>query len=518
MLPDEPDDKPGSTPAEAATPNPPAPEAGEATEGGVSPETTEATEALPAQATEATSPPEDALVEVDAAAASAPPLFALGEPEQAPLAAVFKRRRGGGGSRERRSSRRDGEPIDKRPPEGGATSGSGSYDVVLTDAFRVPDSAVISEEDIGPPMAVEAGPPPSAGTAAEEGEPPLVVAPPQPAPSVAPPTIPPAAARSLPPTPPEVAVPPPPVETPVPDIDDSIEIPDDTEPAARVGVSEAAVDLDPVMAVDAILSLARKSAAVRRTPTAGAWFADLFGNDYFLAHPQRLGPSTLNEVEFIESALRAPAGGRLLDVCCGYGRHTVPLAAKGYELVGLDLSLDMLKAALGRAQASSLAIKFVHGDMRDLNFKEVFDGAFCFDSSFGFFTEPENLMVLRGVFDAVKRGGRFILEVANRDYALRGIPTRNWWEGDGCLVQEDIEFDHLTSRLAIKRFAVFADGMQREYNISMRLYAVHELLRMFQMVGFEILEISGNRHTAGLYFGPESNRIIMVAEKPASRA
>jgi SAM-dependent methyltransferase len=321
-------------------------------------------------------------------------------------------------------------------------------------------------------------------------------------------------------TPPPVPPPPPPapkVEAAAPDAEDSIEIPDDTEPAARVGLPENAVDLDPALAVDTILSLARKSAAVRRTPTAGAWFAELFGNDYFLAHPQRLGPATTREVEFIEAALRIPNGGRILDLCCGYGRHTVPLAAKGYELVGLDLSLDMLKAALGRAQANSLAIKFVHGDMRDLNFREVFDGVYSFDSSFGFFTEPENLMVLRGVHDALKRGGRFVLDVANRDSAIRGIPTRNWWEGDGCLVQEDIEFDYMTSRLVIKRFAVFADGMQREYNISMRLYAVHELVRMLQMVGFEVRELSGNRHTTGAFFGPESNRIILVAEKPASR-
>ena len=225
----------------------------------------------------------------------------------------------------------------------------------------------------------------------------------------------------------------------------------------------------------------------------------------------------MGEASFIETSLRVPAGGRILDLACGYGRHTIPLAAKGYELVGLDLSLDMLKAALTRAQAESLAIKFVHGDMRDLNFRELFDGAFCYDSSFGFFSEPENLMVLRGLGDALKRGGRLLIDVANRDYAIRGIPTRNWWEGDGCLVQEDIEFDHTTSRLAIKRFAVFADGMQREYNISMRLYSLHELLRMLQMVGFEVREVSGNRNTPGSFFGAESNRLIVLAEKPYSR-
>jgi SAM-dependent methyltransferase len=428
------------------------------------------------------------------------PAFAADDPAAAPLAAVFKRRKGSPGATtgSRRASRRNTDSVElelaqARAESPAVQSDAGGYDVVLTDAFRV-DDAPRGPSDGGalPPVVAQA--PPS---------PPPVASPPRPEPPPPPVAAPTSAAPRL--------------ETPTPDADESIEIPDDTEPAARIALPDNAVDLDPALAVDTILSLARKSATVRRTPTAGAWFAELFGNDYFLAHPQRLGPSTAAEVTLIESALKLGAGARVLDLCCGYGRHTVPMAAKGYEVVGLDLSLDMLKAALGRAQANALAIKFVHGDMRDLNFRDVFDGIYCFDSSFGFFTEPENLMVLRGVHDALKRGGRFILDVANRDYALRGIPTRNWWEGDGCLVQEDIEFDHLTSRLAIKRFAVFADGMQREYNISMRLYALHELVRMIQMVGFEVREISGSRHTPGAFFGPESNRIILTAEKVGPR-
>ncbi len=481
MLPDEPDDKPGSNPAE---PDDAKPSGGEA------------------------SAPE----------AANEPIFALGETEQVPLAAVFKRRRGGATPGPRRSPPVDliGEAVDSAVTEArsvtpAAGSGQADYDVVLTDAFRVPEPGPASSGEMPPPVVAE-------GSSAETAPPPPAAeAPPAPSPAP-PPAPPPVVAQTPPPVPPPPPPPPAPkLEATAAEADDSIEIPDDTEPAARVGLPENAVELDPALAVDTILSLARKSAAVRRTPTAGAWFAELFGNDYFLAHPQRLGPATTREVEFIEAALRIPSSGRVLDLCCGYGRHTVPLAAKGYELVGLDLSLDMLKAALGRAQANSLAIKFVHGDMRDLNFREVFDGVYSFDSSFGFFTEPENLMVLRGVYDALKRGGRFVLDVANRDSAIRGIPTRNWWEGDGCLVQEDIEFDYMTSRLAIKRFAVFADGMQREYNISMRLYAVHELVRMLQMVGFEVRELSGNRHTTGAFFGPESNRIILVAEKPTSR-
>lgn len=272
-------------------------------------------------------------------------------------------------------------------------------------------------------------------------------------------------------------------------------------------------DADPVWAAQAVLGLASARAKANRTPADGAWFAEVFRNEYLLAHPMRADHTSEREAEFIENQLCVATGGRLFDLCCGYGRHTLPLARKGFELVGLDLSLDMLKHALTQAQKESLSIKFVHGDMRDLNFDEVFDGGYSLDTSFGFFSDAENLMVLRGVHRALKSGGRFVLDIANRDFAIRDIPNRNWWEGDGCLVQEDIEFNHLESRLRIKRFLVFADGLQREYDISLRLYSAHELTRMLALVGFEVVDISGSTHTAGAFFGDASHRIIVTAQK-----
>jgi len=272
-------------------------------------------------------------------------------------------------------------------------------------------------------------------------------------------------------------------------------------------------DADPVWAAQAVLGLASAHAEANRTKVEGAWFADVFRNEYLLAHPMRAAHTSEREVEFLESQLCVAQGGRLFDLCCGYGRHTLPLARKGYEMVGLDLSLDLLKHALTQAQKESLSIKFVHGDMRDLNFDEVFDGAFSLDTSFGFFSDAENLMVLRGVHTALKRGGRFILDIANRDFAIHDVPNRNWWEGDGCLVQEDIEFNHLESRLRIKRFLVFADGLQREYDISLRLYSVHEIAQMLSLVGFEVVDVSGSTHTSGAYFGDASQRIMITGQK-----
>lgn len=396
-------------------------------------------------------------------------LFSLGESDDgaAPLAAVFKTRR-------KRKRRKKSEVADPRAEPGAENTAP------PPDHFRTE------------PPAAEASAPP-----AEEPSPPSEEPPP--------------AAATL--EPPETPVSAPTIE----EAGETVEqdsVPPPPPAGARTLADIVPPGADPVWARDAVLSLASEYLEAHRTPTEGAWFSELFGKEYLAAQPLREGQQTEREVDFIERALNVAEGARVFDLCCGYGRHAISLARRGYDVVGLDLSMHLLQHALNRAQGESLSIKFVHGDMRDINFEEVFDGAFTADTSFGVFDDVENLSVLRGVHRALKRGGRFMLDVLNRDFAIKEVPSRNWWEGDGCLVQEDIEFDHRRSRLEIKRYLVFADGMERVYDISLRLFSLHELLRMLEVVGFEVVQVSGSLHTEGVYFGTRSRRLIVTAEKP----
>ena len=176
--------------------------------------------------------------------------------------------------------------------------------------------------------------------------------------------------------------------------------------------------------------------------------------------------------------------------------------------------MDLLRHGLALAKAEGLSIKLVHGDMRDLSFKGVFSGAVCLDTSFGYFTDQENLLILRSIYAALKPGARFVLDVVNRDRAIQLMPQRNWWEGEGCLVQEDVEFSDRTSRLSVRRFLVFSNGTQREYGVSLRIFSAHEVVAMLELVGFEITDITGSMHTEGAFFGVLSERIIVTATKP----
>jgi SAM-dependent methyltransferase len=245
------------------------------------------------------------------------------------------------------------------------------------------------------------------------------------------------------------------------------------------------------------------------------WFEEVFDEDYLRTLPFMTPEQTLREVAFIKESLRAPPEAELLDVACGYGRHAIELGQGGYRVTGIDLSLPLLIRAADEAQRRSLSVNFVHADMREMAFESQFDGAFSFLTSFGYFDEETNLKVAQSIFRSLKPGGRFLLDTINRDYIVSDLPTRVWWEGDGCVVLEEVDFNFQTSRLTVRRSIVFQDGRQVEHDISIRAYSLHELARLVRQAGFRVVEISGGIATRGHFFSSTSRSVILLCERPA---
>ncbi len=244
------------------------------------------------------------------------------------------------------------------------------------------------------------------------------------------------------------------------------------------------------------------------------WYEEVFDEDYLRTLPFMTADQTLREVGFIKRALAAPPDGHMLDVACGYGRHAIELAQQGLRVTGLDLSLPLLIRAADESQRRGLAVNFVHADMREMGFDAQFDGSYCVLSSFGYFDEETNLKVATSTCKALKPGGRFLIECMNRDYVVGDLPTRVWWEGNGCVVLEEVDFNFHTSRVVIRRSVVFQDGRQLEQDISIRAYSLHELGKLMRQAGFRVLDVSGSLATPGNFFGATSRNIIMVCERP----
>ncbi len=253
----------------------------------------------------------------------------------------------------------------------------------------------------------------------------------------------------------------------------------------------------------------------RRPKRSKPWFEEIFDENYLRTLPFMTPQQTLREVDFLQATLNVQPGACILDVGCGYGRHAIELVQRGLAVTGLDLSLPLLIRAADESQRRNLVVDFVHGDMRHMAFERQFDAAYSMLTSFGYFDEESNLRVAEGIARALKPGGRLLLDVVNRDYVVGDLPTRVWWEGDGCVVLEEVEFNFNTNRLLTHRSVVFDDGRQLDQEISLRAYSLHDLGKLLRLAGFRILEVSGSIFTRGHYFGAASRNLIVLAERRA---
>jgi SAM-dependent methyltransferase len=243
------------------------------------------------------------------------------------------------------------------------------------------------------------------------------------------------------------------------------------------------------------------------------WWEELFNDDYLRAAERMTDQQLVREVDFIEQSLAIERGGAMLDLACGTGRHAVELARRGYQVVGFDLSLAMLARASDEAQERRTKLNFVQGDMREMTFAEQFDGVYCWNTSFGYFEEEKNALVVDRIRSALKGGGLFLLDVVNRDFLVQQSPSLVWFEGDGCVCMDEMVVDFITSRMRIKRTMMLDDGRSREIEYSMRIYSLHELGKMLHDHGFKVCEVSGRTATPGVFLGHESPRTIILAEK-----
>ena len=141
------------------------------------------------------------------------------------------------------------------------------------------------------------------------------------------------------------------------------------------------------------------------------WFAEMFDGRYLEFYEGLLDPSLAEEdVSFVERALALATGSRILDLGCGFGRHAIGLAGRGYRVTGLDLSAPMLELAREMAASARVTVEWLERDMRDLRGLGPFDACACLYTAFGFFADDENRLVLEQVREALRSGGYFMLD------------------------------------------------------------------------------------------------------------
>jgi len=245
--------------------------------------------------------------------------------------------------------------------------------------------------------------------------------------------------------------------------------------------------------------------------TTETW--DAFFSDFYL----RAYAGAARDADASDQALAAvrlagcPDGGDLLDVPCGFGRHSIPLAVAGYRVVGVDRSQTLLEEARRRA-GNSRRPKLTRADYRDLPFADAsFDAAVNLFSSLGYLGDEEDTKALAEIGRVLRPGGRLVIEIMHRDLLVHAFREQNWeLLGEGRLLLEQRTFDPVSGVAQVTQTLIETSGGRESRTFSVRVYTATELLAMLTRAGFAEARCYGDFD--GRPFGIDT-RLVIAAQR-----
>lgn len=220
---------------------------------------------------------------------------------------------------------------------------------------------------------------------------------------------------------------------------------------------------------------------------------------------------TGQEINFITTVLNLPPQTSILDLYCGYGRHAIELAKRGYNVIGIDATQAFLDMAIQRAREENVDIVFRQCDMRELDYTGKFHAVINMFAAFGYFSDKENQMVLQRIAHSLKDGGLFLIDLLNRDWMVRNNLNRYWRDPNGdCVLSYKVELERGIATMK-RQLTNQLTGKQTQYEFALRAYSLAEMTCILQQSGFQIQTTYGGFDKRA--YGPDTPRMIIVAKR-----
>jgi SAM-dependent methyltransferase len=237
-------------------------------------------------------------------------------------------------------------------------------------------------------------------------------------------------------------------------------------------------------------------------------FWELFGSVLFSQQRQR---SAIAEVEKIEKLLGIGEQARILDICCGNGRHSLELSQRGFEVIGVDRTAAYIQTARSKAEKRGLDVEFVIGDVREYCVPNSFDIVLNLFGSFGYFEDPEDdRRVVENVYASLRPGGRFLIETQGKEILARDFREKDWVEECDLLILSEKKVSQNWGRIET-RWIVIRGRERVEHRVSVRSYSAVELSSLLARCDFCQVRVYGSLE--GTEYDQSAQRLVVVGYK-----
>ncbi len=203
------------------------------------------------------------------------------------------------------------------------------------------------------------------------------------------------------------------------------------------------------------------------------------------------------------AALAQQAAGPVLELACGTGLATLPIAAQGVAITGLEIMPQMLAHARHKAAQQGLAVRWVEGDARTFTLPEKFNLIFMTGNAFqAFLNNADQRALLERVRSHLAVGGRWAFETRNPNWhdLTTDLNETEWFtytnaQGHEVRITETRAYDHVAQVLVYtlwRRWREPEGEEVRTTRIALRYTFPQELHALLEYNGFRILQQYGN--------------------------
>jgi SAM-dependent methyltransferase len=240
------------------------------------------------------------------------------------------------------------------------------------------------------------------------------------------------------------------------------------------------------------------------------WFAEWFDSKYYhILYNNRNYQEAEAFLSKLIDFLKPNLPDKIIDLACGKGRHSIYLNKLGYDVTGIDLSVNSIKEA---SLFANEKLKFEMADLRNLPYNNAFEFGLNLFTSFGYFeSDKVNIEVFSQFNKILKPNGIILVDFLNatKIYAQTNCVETKEIEGIQFQINKKIENNRV-----IKTIEFSDNGNKNFYSESVQLLELSDFEKLVEQTSFKLLHVFGN-YNLEPYNQELSDRLIIVAQKIA---
>ena len=234
------------------------------------------------------------------------------------------------------------------------------------------------------------------------------------------------------------------------------------------------------------------------------WFASWFDTSYYhTLYKDRDHSEAQLFMDNLTNYLNIPEQGKILDLACGKGRHSLYLNSLGYDVTGVDLSENSI------AYAKQFENELLHFDVHDMcqPYNKKFDAIFNLFTSFGYFeNEADNLNTIKAIKEDLNDFGFGVIDFMNSDYIIDNLVPEDTKTVDG------IDFKlkrYLKDGYIFKDISFSVDGETHNYQERVKALTLPDFETLFENAGVYLIDVFGD-YRLRKYEKMNSERLVLI--------